>query len=197
MIVVLALWITIPLLALTTFVQVLYLESLRLRTRDLPSLKYFKESIEPKLGLKAEDGAGAFSLVKHTLLILVAILFFAWFADGEPWHDAIFWQAAFATVLTMLAVSFALPQLLYRRTSAGWLLPLVPLLRLFALVARPAVAALGFFQSLIETHRRYRDGRGRTDSRREHRGADLCRHGRRIDPGRGSQVDSIRGGVRR
>ena len=58
MIVVLALWVTIPLLALTTFVQVLYLESLRLRTRDLPSLKFFKETLEDRIGLKTEDGAG-------------------------------------------------------------------------------------------------------------------------------------------
>jgi putative hemolysin len=150
MIVVLFLWITIPLLALTTFVQVLYLESLRLRTRDLPSLKFFKATLEDKIGLKTEDGAGAFSLIKHTLLILLAVLFFAWFADGAPWHDAIFWQAVISAVLTMIAVSFALPQLLYRRTSGEWLLPLVPLLRFFALVARPCVALLGFFQSLIE-----------------------------------------------
>jgi CBS domain containing-hemolysin-like protein len=40
--------------------------------------------------------------------------------------------------------------LLYRRTQAAWLLPLVPLLRLFALIARPFVAGLAFFQSLID-----------------------------------------------
>ena len=60
--------IIIPLLGLVTFVQMLYLESLRLRTRDLPSLKFFKETLEDKIGLKTEDGAGAFSLIKHTLL---------------------------------------------------------------------------------------------------------------------------------
>ena len=150
MIIVLALWVTIPLLALTTFVQVLYLESLRLRTRDLPSLKYFKDTLEDRIGLKTEDGAGAFSLIKHSLLILTGILFFAWFAADTPWQDAIFWQALIASVLTMIAVSFALPQLLYRRTTGEWLLPLVPLLRCFALLARPCVALLGFFQSLIE-----------------------------------------------
>ena len=47
----------------------LYLESLRLRTRDLPSLKFFKETLEDKIGLKTEQGAGAFSLIKHTLLV--------------------------------------------------------------------------------------------------------------------------------
>ncbi|HEX7677409.1 MAG TPA: hemolysin family protein [Thermoanaerobaculia bacterium] len=100
--------------------------------------------------MKTEDGAGAFSLVKHTLLVTLGILYFAWFSDGAPWHAAVFWQAVMAVVLTMIAVSFALPQLLYRRTSAHWLLPLLPLLRLSALIARPFVAMLGFFQSLID-----------------------------------------------
>lgn len=148
--VVLATLITIPLLGLVTFVQVLYLESLRLRTRDLPSLKYFKETLEERLGLTAENGAGAFSLIKHTLLAVLAILYFAAFSDGQPWHAVIFWQSLAAVVLTMVAVCFALPQFLYRRTTAHWLVPLVPLLRVFALLARPCVALLGFFQSLIE-----------------------------------------------
>ena len=69
--VVIALFAVIPLLGLMTFVQILYLESLRLRTRDLPSLKFFKETLEDRIGLKTEDGAGAFSLVKHSLLSVV------------------------------------------------------------------------------------------------------------------------------
>ena len=148
--VIIATLILIPLLGLMTFVQVLYLESLRLRTRDLPSLKFFKDTLEDKIGLSAEDGAGAFSLVKHALLAVLGILFFAWFADGTAWHAAIFWQATAAVLITMLVVSFVLPQLLYRRTHAQWLLPFVPLLRLFALIARPFVAGLAFFQSLID-----------------------------------------------
>ena len=73
----------IPLLALVTFVQLLYLESLRLRPRDLPSLEFFKDTLEDKLGLKTEDGAGAFSLIKHTLLALMGVFYLAWFVDGD------------------------------------------------------------------------------------------------------------------
>ena len=150
LVVVIALFAILPLLGLVTFVQVLYLESLRLRTRDFASLKFFKDTLEDKIGFATEDGAGAFSLVKHTLLSVVGILYFAWFADGAPWHAEVFWQAVTAEVLTMIAVCFALPQLLYRRTGGQWLLPLVPLLRLFAWIARPCVALLAFFQSLID-----------------------------------------------
>jgi putative hemolysin len=138
----LATLLAIPLLALTTFVQLLYLESLRLRTRDLPSLDLFKDTLEDKIGLKTEDGAGAFSIVKHTILVLLGLLFFA--VSGT------FWQSAIAAWITLIAFAYALPQLLYRRTSGRWLLPLVPLLRAIALVARPCVAVLSFFQSLVD-----------------------------------------------
>jgi putative hemolysin len=149
--VILAALITIPLLGIVTFVQVLYLESLRLRTRDLPSLKFFKDTLEDRIGLKTtEQGAGAFSLIKHSLLVWLAIFFFAWFADGRPWTGSVLWETGVAVWLTMVTISFALPQLLYRRTSAHWLLPLVPLLRALALVARPAEATLSFFQSLVD-----------------------------------------------
>ncbi len=142
--------IAIPLLAIATFVQVLYLESMRLRTRDLPSLRFFKETLEDRLGMKTERGAGSFSLIKHSLLLLVGICYFAGFADGQPWSWNVFWQAALASWLTMIAVTYALPQLLYRRTKAAWLLPLAPLLRGMAWIARPFEALLTFFQSLIE-----------------------------------------------
>ena len=137
-----ALLLAIPLLGLTTFVQLLYLESLRLRTRDLPSLAFFKETLEEKLGMKTEDGAGVFSLIKHTTLLLLGILFFAW--------SGILWQSALMAWLTMMVVAYALPQLLYRRTSGHWLLPFVPVLRAMALLARPCIGLLNFFQSLVD-----------------------------------------------
>jgi putative hemolysin len=148
--VIVATLLTLPVLAIVTFVQVLYLESLRLRTRDLPSLKFFKDILEEKIGLKTEQGAGAFSLIKHTILVWLAILFFAWFADGHPWTGRVLLESGAAVTLTMVALSFALPQLLYRRTSGSWLLPLVPLLKFLALIARPADATLAFFNSLID-----------------------------------------------
>ena len=133
----------IPVLALVTFVQLLYLESMRLRPRDLPSVKFFKETLEDRLGFETESGAAVFSVIKHTLLVLLGVLFLEWQAGS-------FWQAAVGAWLTMMAASYAVPQLLYRRTAARWLLPLAPLLRAIAWPARPLVAVLGFFQSLID-----------------------------------------------
>ncbi len=147
----------LPVLAVTSFVQVLYLESMRLRTRDLPSIKFFKDALEDKLGMETEQGAGVFSLIKHTLLVLVSISFFALFAgrqagliDSAAWTGSDFWQAALAAWLTMVGLTYALPQLLYRRTRGAWLLPLVPFLCAIAWIARPCQAVLSFFQSLVD-----------------------------------------------
>ena len=73
------------LLGLVTFVQLLYLESLRLRTRDFPAIKFFKETLEDKIGFQTEDGAGSFTLVKHTAILLIGVLYFLVFADGQAW----------------------------------------------------------------------------------------------------------------
>jgi CBS domain containing-hemolysin-like protein len=50
----------------------------------------------------------------------------------------------------MLAVSYVVPQTLYRRTEGRWLSPLVPLFRFFAVSVRPLIWVLEFFQSVVE-----------------------------------------------
>ncbi len=59
---------------LVTCIQVLYLESLRIRARELPSLQFFKETLESKIGLETERGALTFSLVKHVGLAVLGCL---------------------------------------------------------------------------------------------------------------------------
>ena len=43
--------------ALVTCVQLFYLESLRIHTRERKSLEFFKETLESKLGLETERGS--------------------------------------------------------------------------------------------------------------------------------------------
>jgi CBS domain containing-hemolysin-like protein len=138
------------LLALITSAQLLYLESLRIRPRELPSLRVFKEVLQDKIGLTVESGAVAFSIIKHTLLVFLGVMTFALVAAVEPlrWRSVV--EACFGSWVLMLLSSYGLPQLLYRRTSARWMLPLAPALRFTGIVARPITGLLGFFQSLIE-----------------------------------------------
>ncbi len=138
------------LLCLITVVQILYMESVRLRARDLPALQLFKETLEDRIGVKGERGILAFSIIKHTALLLLGLCFLATrFGDvSAPWESL--FAAAFFAWLTMLGTTYILAQVLYRRTSGRWLLPLAPILRLCALAVQPLTAALGFFQSLVE-----------------------------------------------
>jgi len=69
--------------------------------------------------------------------------------DTSPSWE-VFLESALPAWLTMLAATYVVPQLIYRKTSGTWLLALVPAFRICALVISPLVAALGFFQSLIE-----------------------------------------------
>src|SRR5277367_2997310 len=72
------------LVILFTTIQTFYLEGMRLRARDVPSLQFFKTEFEPRLNLRSETGALTFSLWKHTCLITFGILVLAKTIDGEP-----------------------------------------------------------------------------------------------------------------
>jgi CBS domain containing-hemolysin-like protein len=136
------------LLVLVTLVQTFYLESLRLRTRDQPALQFFKDVLDDRLGFKAEQGALRFSLIKHSLLVLLGVAFLALSTADEGLTILTSLEAFALAWLTMLAVAYMAPQVLYRRTKGRWLLVFVPLLRLLALLVRPLTALLGFLESL-------------------------------------------------
>ena len=72
----------IVLVALFTSIQTLYLEGMRLRTRDLPALQHFKAELEPRLNLRSEEGALTFSLWKHTCLAFFGVTVLAQVIDG-------------------------------------------------------------------------------------------------------------------
>ncbi len=135
-------------LGLVTFVQLLYMESLRLRTRDLPAIQFFKGILESRLGLKTETGVISFSLIKHSVLLLIGILAFAGLVSAGDMRWPAVLEAFLAPWLGMLLLAYIVPQVLYRKTNGHWLLPLAPILRLLALMVRPLVAMLEFLQSL-------------------------------------------------
>jgi magnesium and cobalt exporter, CNNM family len=137
------------LVTLATCIQVLYLESQRLRARDLPSLEFFKETLESKIGLETEKGALVFSLVKHLGLAVVGVVTLAWTSESAEGWDAL---AAACLLVMLYAVlgTYLIPQIVYTKSKGTGLLRLVPLFRAMALVMRPLTGALGFLQSLFE-----------------------------------------------
>lgn len=136
------------LLLLTTFVQLLYLESTRLHSRDLPSLTFFEESLESRLGMAAERGTLAFAVIKHTLLLVLSAAFFVGYYRPELPVWRTFLEALGSSWLIMVVTTYAAPHILYRRTSGQWLVPFVPILRVLALVIKPVVVLLEFLESL-------------------------------------------------
>ena len=140
--------------ALVTFVQLLYLESMRLRTRDLPSLKFFKETLEDKLGLKTEEGAGRFPSSSTPSWCCWASA--AW--PGRRWRSwtRSFWQARWRRGSSWWRSPTPCRNCSIAAPAARWLLPLVPLLRVHG-AGRPAVCGAARFLPIADrSHRRYR-----------------------------------------
>jgi len=138
------------LLCFVTVVQSLYLESLRLRTRDVEALQFFKETLQPKIGLKLDQGALAFSVVKHTALPLLGVVVLA----TTSWTASHVLQGIVSAILFALIVmfvsSYLIPQFLYRRTSLHWLIFAVPAIRAIAAAVSPVTWLMNFMYSLSE-----------------------------------------------
>lgn len=140
------------LMVVVSHTHLLYRESLRLRPRDLPAMEYFKEHIHDRIGLENEDGALAFSLIRHTLILCLALL-----CLGLTLHQsnaiqtipAILESGALAWVV-MMVTSYVAPQFLYRRTSGNWMIVFLPALRVMAVFAKPLLGFLEFLQSVAE-----------------------------------------------
>jgi len=141
---------TTLLLTFVTLVQMLYMDSLRIRTKEFPMLQVFRLEMDERIGLRGEAGVLTFSLIKHSLLALLGTLILLLAASGERVTLLVFAEAAAASWVAMLLFAYIVPQYLYRGTSGGWLRGTVPLICLLAIAVKPLTAFLGFLQSLSE-----------------------------------------------
>jgi putative hemolysin len=148
--IVLSLFILLLLVTLFTSIQTFYLEGMRLRTRDLPSLQYFKSNLEPRLNLRSEEGALTFSLWKHMCLVFAGIMVLAQVIDGGSLTAPVVIESLAVAWLVMMLCAYLIPQLLFRRTSGVWIGHLIPFYTAAAIVIRPLVLALNFIQSLLD-----------------------------------------------
>jgi len=137
-------------LSAVTLVQILYMESLRLRARELPMLEFFRSTLEERIGISDDHGVLAFSIVKHTCLVALVLVVMMARLD----HSTPFWQVGLESAgiawLTMLISTYVVPHLLYRKTDGRWLMTIAPILKALAFAVRPLAAMLAFFQSLVE-----------------------------------------------
>ena len=145
-----ALLLLLVLIALFTSIQTLYLEGMRLRTRDLPALQHFKSDLEPRLNLRSEEGALSFSLWKHTCLVALGVLVLAKTMDGETLKPVDVVESLAIAWGAMILSAYVIPQLLFRRTSGHWLNGFLGFFTIAALMTRPLVISLTFLHSLLD-----------------------------------------------
>ena len=132
-------FVLVTVLTLVSCVQLLYLESLRLRTREFDSLTFFKETLQDRLGYETEQGALVFSLIKHTLLVFSGAVFVAAAAaQNAGWQGLV--EGFLIGWCVMMAASYVVPQALYRRSGGQWMLPLTPFLRFLAIAYGPGAS---------------------------------------------------------
>lgn len=138
------------LLAFASYVQLLYLESLRLLRREVPALEVFRETLQSKIGLDPELGSLTFSLIKHFSLPLTGVAYLCALVrpDAPNWQSVL--EAAAASVFAMLVSTYLIPQVLYRRMKGSWMLHTLGLVKLLALCAAPLTGLLRMFQSLLD-----------------------------------------------
>ena len=138
------------LVLLFTCIQTLYLESMRLRTRDPESLQYFKSDLEERLHLRPEEGALTFSLWKHSCLVLFGIVALAQVLDAGTMAWLSLLESAAGAWISMMLFAYLIPQILYRRTAGHWMGRILPFYAGAALVIRPLVLGLNFLHSLLD-----------------------------------------------
>ena len=135
-------------MVLTSLVQTLFQESMKLRMRAVPAVEFFKDTLEDKLGQSPESGFLGFSLIKQIVVVLFGLeILLLLDATGAG-----FWESAFESigisVALLILTCHLIPNILVRKTECRWLLPLVPALRFLMLLTRPVSGLLAFLMSL-------------------------------------------------
>src|SRR5690348_2609966 len=138
------------LLCFVSYVQLLYLESLRLIRREVPALDFFRETLSGKIGLDPERGSLAFSLIKHVSLFLIGVFYLCALVRPETarWESVL--EAIGLSLIGMILSTYFIPAFLYRRTKGVWMVKVLRITRLLASVAMPLVALVRLFQSLLD-----------------------------------------------
>ena len=112
-------------------------------------LEIFAVEVEPRLRINRVRAAGTFNLLARLWLVVVsvltarAVILFA----GETWR--IVAEMIFFLGLEVIVGMQFVPALLLARTSGKWLIPILPLVRLFAWIVWPVQAVLEFAISIL------------------------------------------------
>lgn len=136
------------LMVLTSLVQTMYQESMKLRMRAVPAVEFFKDTLEDRLGQTPEHGFLAFSIIKQIVVVLFGLeIVLLLDATGAGFWESALEGAGISVALLILACHM-IPNILFRKTECHWLLPLVPGLRILMILVKPISGLLAFMLSL-------------------------------------------------
>ena len=152
------------LLVFGSYLQLLYLESLRLIKRETKALSYFRESLQNKLGYDTEQGALRFSLLKHVSLPFVGVFVYCAVNRSSVPYWQVVLESLGLSLGVMLVSTYGIPQFLYRRLSSEWMVGLVPFAKLVGASISPLSAPLGFFQTLLDLGKPAEDSQAPADA---------------------------------
>lgn len=143
-------------LSLTSYLHLLYVESLRFRHReDARSFEFFESDIEPLLKLKHDEGMRRFAMARQVALIALTIILVHLTLQARPFELAVPSQFAILESLVLAITSLILfvhivPSILVSRTKGVWALRFVPLARAIAWTIKPVLLLAGFASSVAE-----------------------------------------------
>jgi magnesium and cobalt exporter, CNNM family len=143
-------------LSLSSYLHLLYVESLRFRHReDARSFQFFDSHIEPLLKLQNEDGMRRFAMARQVTLIVLTITLVHLTLQARPFEVAVPFQLVILESVVLSITSLILfvhivPSILVSRTKGVWALRFVPLARLIAWLIRPVLLLAGFASSVAE-----------------------------------------------
>ena len=136
--------------ALSSYLYLLYVESLRLRPREnARSFEYFSEHLRPALKLSLEEGLRRFAVARQCALVFLSLDLMFLTLRGQ----SVFLAMAEAAVLSMAGLILfvhIIPSVLFMRTSGAWAGRVALLARMIGWTAHPVIVLTGFVSSLAE-----------------------------------------------
>jgi CBS domain containing-hemolysin-like protein len=114
------------------------------------NLDVFEAEMEPRIRMPRRRASLTFALLAHVWLVVVAVLT----ARGVTFFVSSTWEAILQNVILLSAVvgvaMHLLPFVLLMRTQGKWLIPLLPIVKVFTWIVWPMRAAIELIASLGE-----------------------------------------------
>jgi len=114
------------------------------------NLDVFEAEIEPRIHMARRRASLTFALLAHVWLVVVAVLT----ARGVTFFVSSAWEAILQNVILLSAVvgvaMHLLPFVLLMRTQGKWLIPLLPIVKVFTWIVWPMRAGIELIASLGE-----------------------------------------------